>query len=228
MSDSLEPIQVEPLPEHTDDHAYSWHGVNAEDTWMQVASGARFHMYDPKPGEFDINDIARALSKACRYGGHLKRRELFYSVAQHSVLVCDVVTQRYPDDYRLQMQALLHDAAEAYIGDLPHPIKVHMPQFQELDNFLTAKVFTAFGVDWNGPEPMPPAIKDVDRHIVRDEGDVLLPDASDGFKWWHEYDTLGLTIRPWVMQGAEKAFLDRYTSLRAKLRLSEAKRYDVV
>ncbi len=86
---------------------------------MQTLTGRRMNPLDASPEDIDPDDIAGALANICRFGGHSRA---FYSVAQHSVIVCDLLAERggSPDEL---MAALLHDAAEAYLGDLPHPIK---------------------------------------------------------------------------------------------------------
>lgn len=82
--------------------------------WIQTHTGRMFHVTDPLPSEFNIEDIATALSNICRFGGHVRR---FYSVAQH----CVEVASECPKEFRLE--GLLHDAAEAYIGDMVRPLK---------------------------------------------------------------------------------------------------------
>lgn len=82
--------------------------------WMQTACGNQFWPLDPRPEEVDIGDIAHALSMLCRFGGHCTH---FYSVAQHSVHVSELVAPEH------RLWALLHDAAEAYLGDVVRPLK---------------------------------------------------------------------------------------------------------
>ena len=98
--------------------------MTTNDAWspgrfIQTLSGRRVNPLDAAPEDIDPVDIADALANLCRFGGHSRG---FYSVAQHSVIVCDLLEERgaTPDEL---MAALLHDAAEAYLGDLPHPIK---------------------------------------------------------------------------------------------------------
>ena len=85
--------------------------------WFVTASGRRAFVEDPRACDLVIEDIAHALSNICRFGGHCSR---FYSVAQHSVCVSALVERTRPD---LALHALLHDAAEAYVGDVIRPIK---------------------------------------------------------------------------------------------------------
>ena len=87
--------------------------------WMQTYTGKQFWPLDPRPEEIDILDIASALSKICRFGGHTRR---FYSVAQHSCIVADILLERgYSND--VAFGGLMHDSAEAYIGDIIRPLK---------------------------------------------------------------------------------------------------------
>ena len=82
--------------------------------WIQTFTGRAFYVLDPRPEDVDIEDIAHALSMQCRFAGHCRE---FYSVAQHSVTASWLVP---PED---ALWGLLHDAAEAYVVDLPRPIK---------------------------------------------------------------------------------------------------------
>src|SRR4051794_35682278 len=113
--------------------------------FIQTLSGRRVNPLDAAPEDIDPGDIARALSNLCRFGGHSKA---FYSVAQHSVIVCDLLEQRgaTPDEL---MAALLHDAAEAYLGDLPHPLKHRSElgqQFRVAEKRLEAGIAERFAL----------------------------------------------------------------------------------
>lgn len=116
---------------------------------MQLASGKPFFPLDPRPDEIEIDDIAIALSRICRFGGHTTT---FYSVAEHSILVSLLV----PDEHRLT--ALLHDATEAYIGDMIRPLKSQIPQFSEIENNLWSAIAERFSL----PVEMPSCVKDAD------------------------------------------------------------------
>lgn len=85
--------------------------------WIGLSGDRRFWPLDPRPSEFRIEDIAGPLSRICRFGG---RCSPFYSVAEHSLLVMRIVEEAHPD---IALQALLHDAAEAYLGDVISPLK---------------------------------------------------------------------------------------------------------
>jgi hypothetical protein len=125
---------------------------------MQTYSGVIFHPLDPKPETIIITDIAAALSKMCRFGGHCSR---FYSVAEH----CIHVARHAP--VRDKLTALLHDASEAYLVDIPRPIKPQLANYYELENALMEKISKRFGTTW----PLPAHIKVIDTMILTDERD---------------------------------------------------------
>ncbi len=85
--------------------------------WIQTFSGLAFDLAEPTPDMVAVEDIAHSLSLLCRYTGHCA---WFYSVAQHSILVSEIVAATEP---RLALAALLHDAEEAYVGDWSSPLK---------------------------------------------------------------------------------------------------------
>jgi len=115
--------------------------------WIQTYTGKRFWPFDPRPEEIDILDIAYALSNLCRFGGHC---EPFYSVAEH----CDRASYLVPPE--LALWALLHDAPEAYLGDVVRPIK-HRPSllriYGPMERALMFQVAQRFGLVPLAPEP---------------------------------------------------------------------------
>ena len=86
---------------------------------FNTVSGKQINLIEPTPDMLDIRDIANSLSKICRFNGHTTH---FYNVAQHSVLVCYLMCESEGGDFALE--ALMHDAAEAYLGDVIKPLKV--------------------------------------------------------------------------------------------------------
>lgn len=86
---------------------------------IEVASGEFVSLRGPEPSTIKVDDIAHALSHICRFGGHT---HVFYSVAQHSLLVHDLV-EHLGASPEVRLAALLHDAHEAYVGDLTTPLK---------------------------------------------------------------------------------------------------------
>src|ERR1051325_11429351 len=106
--------------------------------WMQTFSGRRFYPLSPRSDELDPADIAHALSLLCRYGGHVER---FYSVAEHCVLMSEWV------DPANALAALLHDATEAYVVDVPRPLKRQLAGYREIEAAVWLAIATRFGLE---------------------------------------------------------------------------------
>lgn len=172
--------------------------------WMQTFTGRKIYPELPEhPGnEIVIEDIAHALAHICRYGGHAAR---FYSVAEHSVLV-----SRYcPPEFKLD--GLLHDATEAYIGDLITPIKRHpaFAHYKSLELRWAARIAAAFGT-----HPVEPGeVKRIDSAILRDEYALLLGDPAKS--WMGSSGGLGCEISCLDPQGAKDVFLHTFRELTA-------------
>jgi len=109
-------------------------------TWIQTFSGRRFYPLDPQPDHIDIIDIAHALSHLCRYVGHCKHH---YSVAQHSLLV----SQHVPAEHALW--GLMHDAAEAYIGDISSPLKRYAPELEDAEGRIAVLVRDKWNIPYD-------------------------------------------------------------------------------
>lgn len=115
-------------------------------TWVQTYKGHKFDFRDIQNSVIDLEDIAHSLSMQCRFNGHTKQ---FYSVADHSVNV----SRTLPEEYALW--GLLHDASEAYIGDLVRPLKQEMrhftPFYDQIEAEIQRHIYDHFGLV--GPEP---------------------------------------------------------------------------
>ena len=103
--------------------------------WIQTHNGIKFYPLNPDPDKILIDDIAHALSNICRFNGHCKE---FYSVAQHSCLVA----AHLPNE--LKLLGLLHDASEAYICDIPSPLKNEYKYYKEIELNLQYKIYVKF------------------------------------------------------------------------------------
>lgn len=136
--------------------------------FITTYTGRRFHPLAPKPEEVCLADIAHALSMKCRYGGHCAQ---FYSVAEHSILVAALV----PPEYRVE--ALLHDAAEAYLADLAWPLKrsPEMRSFLEVEDRILTAVFQRFGVHPAAGSFLSQCVKEADRRAQDLEWPELMP-----------------------------------------------------
>jgi len=105
-------------------------------------NGQMIDIFNMTPDDVDIEDIILALPNICRFGGRIPKH---YSVAQHAVELARWLSKQGKDD--LVPLALLHDAGEAYIGDIIYPIKIQIPIFLELEDQITEMIYEKFGVD---------------------------------------------------------------------------------
>jgi len=154
--------------------------MNRYGDWMQTASGKAFWPLDPREDEIDIDDIAHALAMQCRYAGHCKR---FYSVAQHSVLVAQSMPTK-----ALARSALLHDATEAYLVDVPRPVKRFLTEYKAIEEKLYAFIARRFGV----PEIIPDEVTEADNRILHDELQQLM--RPPPISWSLPGEPLGVKI----------------------------------
>lgn len=133
--------------------------------WMQVNSGARFYPLDVRPEDINPRDIAHALSLLCRYGGHVDR---FYSVAEHCVLMSEVVAPEFA------LHALLHDATEAYVVDVPRPVKRYLTNYQNIEDDVWLAITEHFGID----PRLPLEVTEADNRIILTERNALMSNAE--------------------------------------------------
>lgn len=173
-------------------------GERRRGDWMQTATGRQFWPMDPRPSEVCIEDVAHALAHQCRYAGHCRR---FYSVAQHSVLVSEAV----PPEHALW--GLLHDASEAYLVDVPRPVKPYLSGYKAAERRVMEAVCVHFGL----PREMPATVKVADERILADEAAQLMtpPPAS----WNLPHPPLGVWISPIDPADAKALFLARFGEL---------------
>ena len=160
---------------------------------ITTRTGRRFDPFMPDIDSIEIVDIAHALGLTCRFNGHCDQ---FYSVAQHSIMVSRMV----PTEYALA--GLLHDAAEAYLGDIPPMIKRRLPGFKEAEleiEALIAEKFEVFGMGSG-------VIKAADREALKIEMRHLM--VGDGPR------PSGPSFRLMTWQEARDAFLGRFMELR--------------
>ncbi len=171
--------------------------------WMQTVSGRQFWPLDPRVGEIFIEDIAHSLSMACRYAGHCLR---FYSVAEHSVLMTRWL-QANGYSQEEQLTALLHDAPEAYLVDVPRPVKPFLTEYKSIEARLWLMVAAKFGVSPN----MPSIVKFADESILADERQQNI--APCPVPWDLQHGPLGVTLQYWHPAQAKSEFLEEFERL---------------
>lgn len=139
---------------------------NRVGNWMLSSQGNRLWPLDMRAEDVDIEDIAHALSNICRFGGHCRE---FYSVAQHSVIVAGRVSSENG------LVALLHDAPEAYCGDVVRPLKQNLRGFEDIEQGIWYAIAERFGL----PEWLP-------EEVLVEDARVLLMEKRD-LLVHHEY-----------------------------------------
>lgn len=164
-----------------------------------TVSGNYFSFTHPEQSTYTIEDIAHALSNITRFTGHIRQ---FYSVAQHSVLVSENVPQEHA------LAALLHDASEAFCGDIATPLKHLLPEYKVIEQRVEKAIFDKFGL----PFPMHPCIKVADLTLLATEKRDLMP-LSDEWEIIKGVPRLPYSIWPVTPPMAKKMFLDRYKEL---------------
>lgn len=176
----------------------------SSNAWIQTISGKKFPVDEPDPAQIDIEDIAHALSMLVRFNGHGTR---FYSVAEHSVHVSHEI------DPELALIGLLHDAAEAYLGDVPSPLKKKLTQFSEFEHRMELAIGEAFGVDADLFKDR--ELKRADIQLLVDEKAALMvPEPEPWPEGAPEVRDAG-RIEAWGPEEAKAQFLERFKVLSA-------------
>jgi len=174
-----------------------------------TATGNHFDVQHPDPSSIEILDIAHALSNLCRFTGHTSD---FYSVAQHSVIVSRLVPKH------LALEGLLHDASEAYLGDVSSPFKALLPDYQRIEKTVQNVIAERFDLK----HPFPSEIHHADMTALASERRDLMPDARTQFQEIDEelwaaisrYSCVPQRIVPLPPAAAMALFLDRYEEIR--------------
>ena len=182
--------------------------VHEPGPFIQTLSGRRVNPLHAAPEDIDPVDIANALANLCRFGGHSRG---FYSVAQHSVIVCDLLEEQGATADEL-MAALLHDAAEAYLGDLPHPIK-HRSELGAVFRVAEKQLEAVINERFSLPDAAA-RVKPLDRALLATERRIFSTVSWE----WPELDgvaPLDLEIEPWLPDRAREEFTRRYDQLAA-------------
>jgi len=176
-------------------------------TWMQTYSGLAFEFDSDDKTQICIEDIATHLSKICRFNGACKT---FYSVAQHSIYVSQDLKNQ---SLETQLYGLLHDAAEAYIGDIIRPLK--NSTYINLENKILCRIMMSLDLYWERYLFCRALIKDSDDRLLFTERNQLM--LSPPQPWDFEREASPIKIKPWGWKKSEKKFLECYYELRKEL-----------
>jgi hypothetical protein len=196
--------------------------MKSPDHWFQTFSGKLVDAENPTPEMVDIQDIAHALSMTCRFGGHCRD---FYSVAEHSLIVCQYGTPPlHPQDPsfpRAILALLMHDAAEAYIGDIISPVKYLLRDAHPIEQKWLVAIEQKFNLEERLSQP-DQYVKDADLMVLSHEVATLFSPVLP--EWWAEfgppkpscfYD--GGIIQCWSPAEARRHFLHRFQELQLQL-----------
>lgn len=169
-------------------------------SWINTNSGKHFSLINPRPEQICIDDIACGLSNICRFTGQLNE---FYSVAQHSVLASNIVPPEFA------FEALMHDAAEAYLGDVSSPLKGLLPDYRQIERVVEIVIRTNYGL----PVVMSSVVKHADLTLLATERRDF--DMDDGTPWpiLDGIEPLASVISPLSPRQAMGQFLNRFYEL---------------
>lgn len=160
----------------------------------------RFWPMDPRSYEVRIEDIAHSLAMQCRYAGHGRR---FYSVAEHSVRIARWLSLHEPV---VALCGLLHDATEAYLVDVPRPVKKHLAGYKDAERQIWIEIAERFDLPWE----LPAIVHEADSRIIADEMYQNLWEVDPGYN-----NPLGITLEFWPPETAELYFMDTFKKLMA-------------
>jgi hypothetical protein len=170
---------------------------DTNDAWIETYSGAHVNVFNPEPGTIHIGDIAHALSMCTRFNGHLSD---YYSVAEHCIHLSHLETRR-----QFQLGALLHDAGEAYLSDVPSPIKGFLPEINKIEDRLLNMILIKYNAEINK------VLWDYDKRICATEAQRMGMDTS---KWTNQYEPFdNLTLYNWDWRTAKYEYLKRFAEL---------------
>lgn len=183
------------------------HKLARRGDFIQTFTGKQFWPLDPRADEVDIRDIAHALAMQCRYAGHCLR---FYSVSEHSVLLARWLAAKY--GAAMGLAGLLHDATEAYLIDVPRPIKPALEGYKRIES----DVYYAVAKRFNLPHEIPDEVHEADSRILLDErAQNMAPATYTG--GWPDAEPLGVRLQFWSPDTADIHFMHEFRRLSEKV-----------
>ena len=167
---------------------------------VSTKSGRRVSLLNPSPSQIVIGDIAHGLAHQCRFNGQTNK---FYSVAQHSVLVASILPRE------LRLAGLLHDASEAYLGDVVQPLKDLLPEYQSIETNFCEVLGARFGVNLQHND----AIRHADLVVLATERRDLMPMDTADWSSIAGITPLSRTIKPKSPEAASAQFMEMFFML---------------
>lgn len=180
--------------------------MSTNDPQITTYSGRQFFINRATVDDIYIEDIAHGLSNVCRYVGQCKT---FYSVAEHSVRMAEM-SWGTP----MKLLALLHDAAEAYLGDVSTEVKHCLPTYMEMETRLTYVIFDRYSIRHCPLMNFDiDSVKYIDAAIRTPEVTSLFPTQKHWKFSWTKIEYAYGHIRPWSPKKAERKFLKMFKEL---------------
>ena len=170
--------------------------------WIQAVSGRRVNLPVPSPEQILIEDISWALSMKCRFNGQCKK---FYSVAEHSIRVSWLLPSN------LALAGLLHDANEAYLPDIPRPVKELIPEYKQVENLMEDAINRKYGIELGIADMV--IIKRADNVMLATEARDLMGDVTG---WGLDEIPLCRAINPMSIKSAQWLFIETFEELTRK------------
>ena len=191
-------------------------GKEAPRAWQRMLSGRRLDLLDPSPMDIEIEDIAHGLARVARWNGQTVGEHAF-SVAQHSIVVEEIVAHIQPDiEPRWRLAALLHDASEYVIGDMISPFKAALGvSYKDFETRLETAIHIRFGLPVTTPARIRKLIKQADRACAFFEAVQLAGFSSAEALAFFGAPPPGysLTIDPLPASQAQARYVDRFRIL---------------
>jgi hypothetical protein len=176
----------------------AWLGTK-KNSWIETYTGKKFNVFEPDIKAINIIDIAHALSMCTRFNGHLHQ---YYSVAEHSIYVSELVPKEFA------LAGLLHDASEAYLSDIPRPIKAMIPEVKLIENKVMTLIFKKYGITKYSN-----IISHIDRSMCLTEAVQSNMNTGDWSEGHDKYGLQNVTIKYLSWSLAKRDFLNRFDIL---------------
>ena len=179
---------------------------------IMLSSGNYFDLLDPAGSRFQLRDIAQGLGNACRFAGQCSS---FYSVAEHSWHASFLVPQS------LAFAALMHDAAEAFIGDVTRPLKSLLPAYKDIEREIERVIAERFALADLCSHPI---VKTVDLRLLAAEQAAMMPAHDDTWSGMAGIDVPEIDFKLWSPPEAARRWLLRAEALIGSFSASELER----